>query len=89
MLKSSLPFSLFFLLVFGTVGLAQKIHQPKLTPQNSGTTQGLIAVSPVNPRVVWARDAAARLLLLPMEEITGKPVWFRAPRLCSFAMCRA
>ena len=54
MLKSSLPFSLFFLLVFGTVGLAQKIHQPKLTPQNSATTQGLIAVSPVNPRVVWA-----------------------------------
>jgi photosystem II stability/assembly factor-like uncharacterized protein len=31
-----------------------KIHQPKLTPQNSGTTEGLIAVSPVNPEVVWA-----------------------------------
>ena len=30
------------------------IHQPTLTPENSGTTQGLIAVSPVNPRVVWA-----------------------------------
>src|SRR5512138_3260065 len=30
------------------------IRQPKLTPQNSGTTQGLIAVSPVNPQVVWA-----------------------------------
>jgi photosystem II stability/assembly factor-like uncharacterized protein len=29
-------------------------HQPTLTPQNSGTTQGLIAVSPVNPQVVWA-----------------------------------
>ena len=29
-------------------------HQPKLTPQNSGTTQGLIAVSPVNKSVVWA-----------------------------------
>jgi photosystem II stability/assembly factor-like uncharacterized protein len=29
-------------------------HQPTLTPQNSGTTQGLIAVSPVNSRVVWA-----------------------------------
>ena len=29
-------------------------HQPKLTPQNSGTTQLLIAVSPVNSRVVWA-----------------------------------
>ena len=29
-------------------------HQPTLTPQNSGTTQGLIAVSPVNKHVVWA-----------------------------------
>jgi photosystem II stability/assembly factor-like uncharacterized protein len=31
-----------------------KVHQPKLTPQTSGTTQLLIAVSPVNSRVVWA-----------------------------------
>lgn len=31
-----------------------KIHQPKLTPQTSGTTQLLIAISPVNDRVVWA-----------------------------------
>src|SRR5215831_5708653 len=30
------------------------IHQPTITPQNSGTTSGLIAVSPVNPQVVWA-----------------------------------
>jgi len=30
------------------------IQQPKLTPQSSGTTNGLIAVSPVNPQVVWA-----------------------------------
>src|SRR5437763_16027455 len=30
------------------------IHQPTLTPQGSGTTNGLIAVSPVNPQVVWA-----------------------------------
>src|SRR5262249_47709459 len=30
------------------------VHQPTLTPQNSGTTNGLIAVSPVNPQVVWA-----------------------------------
>jgi len=29
-------------------------HQPRLTPQNSGTTQLLISVSPVNSRVVWA-----------------------------------
>jgi len=31
-----------------------KLHEPTVTPQNSGTTQGLIAVSPVNSRVVWA-----------------------------------
>src|SRR5215472_17176660 len=30
------------------------IHQPTITPQDSGTTSGLIAVSPVNPQVVWA-----------------------------------
>ena len=29
-------------------------RQPTLTPQNSGTAQGLIAVSPVNKNVVWA-----------------------------------
>jgi len=29
-------------------------HTPTLTPQNSNTTQLLIAVSPVNSRVVWA-----------------------------------
>ena len=29
-------------------------HQPTLTPEHSGTTQLLIAVSPVNSRVVWA-----------------------------------
>jgi photosystem II stability/assembly factor-like uncharacterized protein len=33
---------------------AWKGHQPTLTPQQSGTTQLLIAVSPVNSRVVWA-----------------------------------
>ncbi len=30
------------------------VHQPTLTPQDSGTTNGLIAVWPVNPQVVWA-----------------------------------
>jgi len=30
------------------------IHQPTLTPQNSGTTSGLISVWPVNPQIVWA-----------------------------------
>ena len=32
----------------------QSTAQPTLTPQNSGTTSGLIAVSPANPQVVWA-----------------------------------
>jgi len=31
-----------------------KVRSPKLTPQTSGTTQLLIAVSPVNENVVWA-----------------------------------
>jgi photosystem II stability/assembly factor-like uncharacterized protein len=44
------------LIAFTTPGFA-KDHQPKLTPQNSGTTQLLIAVSPVNSRVVWAAGA--------------------------------
>lgn len=38
-------------------GFAQgdwKFHQPTLTPQTSGTTQLLIAVSAVDSRVVWA-----------------------------------
>ncbi len=34
-----------------------KVPQPKLTAQKSGTTQLLIAVSPVNSRVVWASGA--------------------------------
>jgi photosystem II stability/assembly factor-like uncharacterized protein len=34
-----------------------KDHHLKLTPQSSGTTQLLIAVSPVNSRVVWAAGA--------------------------------
>jgi photosystem II stability/assembly factor-like uncharacterized protein len=49
--------AIFFLAVCATVGLAEehgKIHQPKVTTQQSGTTQLLISVSPVNSRVVWA-----------------------------------
>src|SRR5215510_3376554 len=34
------------------------LHQPTLTPQDSGTTNGLIAVWPVNPQVVWASGRA-------------------------------
>jgi photosystem II stability/assembly factor-like uncharacterized protein len=55
MLKHSL--AVFLIAASATLGFAQnprRFHQPKLTPQNSGTTQLLIAVSPVNSRVVWA-----------------------------------
>jgi photosystem II stability/assembly factor-like uncharacterized protein len=55
MSKSALV-ALFAAFLFVNLSFAQhsKIHQPTLIPQNSNTTQGLIAVSPVNPRVVWA-----------------------------------
>jgi photosystem II stability/assembly factor-like uncharacterized protein len=44
------------LLVLSTFAFAEdhKVQQPTLTTQNSGTTNGLIALSPVNSRVVWA-----------------------------------
>jgi len=53
-----LKHSLVFVLIVGLGALSalgqSKIDQPTITPQNSGTTNGLIAVSPVNPQVVWA-----------------------------------
>lgn len=52
MLKRSLTTLL--ILTFAGATLSAKEHSPTLTPQNSGTTNGLIAVSPVNPQVVWA-----------------------------------
>jgi photosystem II stability/assembly factor-like uncharacterized protein len=48
---------IFLIAASSTVVLAEpprNLHHPTLTPQNSGTTQLLIAVSPVNSRVVWA-----------------------------------
>jgi photosystem II stability/assembly factor-like uncharacterized protein len=52
MMKRSL--GLFLIAAFATLTLAEEHRQPKLTPQVSGTTQLLIAVSPVNSDVVWA-----------------------------------
>jgi photosystem II stability/assembly factor-like uncharacterized protein len=49
--------AVFLIAAFSVFGFAQdssKVHQPTLTPQTSGTTQLLIAVSPVNSKVVWA-----------------------------------
>src|SRR5580700_11740526 len=55
MLKRALV--VFLLATSATFGFAEnnlKVRSPKLTPQQSGTTQLLIAVSPVNSQVVWA-----------------------------------
>jgi photosystem II stability/assembly factor-like uncharacterized protein len=60
MLKHSL--TVFIVATFAFASLSAQelspITQPTLTPQNSGTTNGLIAVSPVNPQVVWASGRA-------------------------------
>src|SRR4030088_351829 len=66
MLKRSLAVFLTAAFAFATLSFAEtheKIHQSKLTPQNSGTTQGLIAVSPVDSRVVWASGRGGTFLL--------------------------
>ncbi|HTW58218.1 MAG TPA: hypothetical protein VMD99_08810 [Terriglobales bacterium] len=54
--RSMFIFLATFLVASATAGFAQDWNhrQPTLTPQNSGTTQLLIAVSPVNSQVVWA-----------------------------------
>jgi photosystem II stability/assembly factor-like uncharacterized protein len=47
----------FLICASASVGLAGedgKVKQPTITAQNSGTTQLLISVSPVNSQVVWA-----------------------------------
>jgi photosystem II stability/assembly factor-like uncharacterized protein len=59
MLKRSLLL-IVFCAAAATSGLAQDLwrgHRPTLAPQQSGTTQLLIAVSPVDARVVWAAGA--------------------------------
>src|SRR6476659_9249894 len=57
----SLLIALCTAIAFSVFGAAQSSatnraasRPPTLTPQDSGTAQGLIAVSPVNKRVVWA-----------------------------------
>ena len=56
---------LFLLLVITTFTFAEdgKAHHPTLTPQTSGTTQLLIAVSPVNPSIVWASGTGGTYLV--------------------------
>jgi hypothetical protein len=62
MLKHSL--AVFIVATFAFACLSAQelspIKQPTLTPQNSGTTNGLIAVSPVNRRLSGHPDELAR-----------------------------
>src|ERR1700734_12711 len=62
MLKRSLAV---FLIASASMGFAQDWHhqRPTLTPQTSGTTQLLIAVSPVNSQVVWAAGTGGTYVL--------------------------
>jgi hypothetical protein len=69
---------LFILLIAAaTGGYAQdawkKGHQPTLVPQQSGTTQLLIAVSPVNSRVVWAAGAGGTYVVTTDGGSTWRP----------------
>ena len=56
MSKSLITVFIFATFAFASLSAQQLSprQQPTLTPQNSGTSEGLIAVSPVNPQVVWA-----------------------------------
>jgi photosystem II stability/assembly factor-like uncharacterized protein len=54
MVNRSLAVSLIVISATLVAAAEHQHHQPKLTPQTSGTTQLLIAVSPVDSRIVWA-----------------------------------
>ena len=80
-----------FVFLFSIFVFAQehaKVRQPSLTPQNSGTTQGLIAVSPVNPRVVWASGRGGTFVVTTDGGQTWRGVSSRARRRCNFATSR-
>jgi len=52
--RSVVTFFFVSAVAFCTAQNSAVVHPPKLTPQLSGTTQLLIAVSPVNSQIVWA-----------------------------------
>jgi len=60
------PLCVLFVVAFAIFSFAQDnwhFHPPTLTPQKSGTTQLLIAVSPVDSRVVWAAGAGGTYVI--------------------------
>jgi hypothetical protein len=62
------------LIASANVSFAQT-HQPKLTPQNSGTKELLIAVSPVNAKWFGRLGRRERLFSPRMAERPGRRVW--------------
>jgi photosystem II stability/assembly factor-like uncharacterized protein len=60
MLKPSL---ISIVVAMAIAGSAFAINPPTLTPQNSGTNQLLISVSPVNSQVVWAAGTGGTYVL--------------------------
>jgi photosystem II stability/assembly factor-like uncharacterized protein len=74
MLKRVAVFAIaaFALVIASFAETQEAVRQPKLTPQNSGTVQGLIAVSPVNSRVVWASGRGGTFLLTTNGGATWK-----------------
>src|SRR4029077_6311813 len=68
-------FAIFPIAAFATLSVAQefsKAHQPTLSAQNSGTTNRLQAVSPVNADVVWASGVGGRFVVTPEGGETWK-----------------
>jgi photosystem II stability/assembly factor-like uncharacterized protein len=65
------------------------IHQPTITPQDSGTTNGLIAVWPVNPQVVWACGRSGTFTVTTDGGETWNASVVPGAEDLEFAMCRA
>jgi hypothetical protein len=74
------------LLMITTFVASQKVHQPTLTPQDSDTTESLIAVSPVNPQVVGQAAATEHLPRPPTAGKPGTRALCPVQRRCSSAM---
>ena len=63
---------------------------PKLTPQSSGTTQRLQAISPVNNRVAWASGTGGTFAVTTDGGATlARPASCRGRGSCNSATCRA
>lgn len=64
-MNRSLAFLLAAVLVLSisSAAASPSTPQPTLTPQNSGTSNILIAVSPVNPQIVWAAGGGGTFTL--------------------------